>query len=72
VLGTGKALLKVCPWLLLLSEGKILKSVLQNQNHKGKENKRKKQGICKLNCTSISSVGQESDNFLYIINQSSR
>jgi len=52
---------------LLLSEGKILKSVLQNQNHKGKENKRKKQVICKLNCTSISSVGQESDNFFYIL-----
>jgi len=45
VLGTGKALLKVCPWFLLLSEGKILKSVLQNQNHKRKENKRKKDRV---------------------------
>jgi len=36
-----------------------LKSVLQNQNHKRK----KRQGIRKLNCTSISSIGQESDNF---------
>jgi hypothetical protein len=50
-MGTGKALLKVCPWFLLLPD-KFLKSVLENKKKK-KKKREEIQGIWKLKCTSI-------------------
>ena len=49
VMGTGKTLLKVCPWFLLLPD-KFLKSVLENEK---KRKEKKDRGIWKLYCTSI-------------------